>query len=108
MKRIPPAIQEDYRYLRFKVRGDRKDIGEVVDAVWNSATKFMGTKGVSKADIRIIGNKFDEEEQEGVIKVHRDMEDDLRAALALNLEFEDGSFLSIEKVSGTISNLETK
>lgn len=106
MKRIPPAIQEKQRYLKFRVHGEEKDLGEVVDAVWSSATKYMGTQGTSKADIRVIGNKFDEEKQAGVIRVHKNRVNDLRAALTLNPGFEDDSFLSVENVSGTVSGLE--
>ncbi|MFB6100016.1 MAG: Rpp14/Pop5 family protein [Candidatus Nanohalobium sp.] len=106
MKQVPPAIQESQRYLKFKVRGKEKDIGEIVNAVWDSATKYMGTRGCSEASIWIIGNKFDEEKQEGVIKVNRRKEDDLRAALTLNPCFEDETFLSVEKVSGTLAGLE--
>ena len=105
MKRIPPAIQESQRYLKFKVRGEKKELGDVVEAVWDSAAKFMGTKELSKADIWIIGNKFDEEEQEGVIRVNRGCEDSLRAALALDPVFED-AFFSIERVSGSVSGCE--
>jgi RNase P/RNase MRP subunit POP5 len=107
VKQIPPAIQGNYRYLKFRVRGEEKEIGEVVDAVWCSATKFMGTEGCSEADIWIIGNRFDNEEQRGVIKVDREKEADLRAALTLNPEFDDESFLSIEDVSGTIAGLDS-
>lgn len=106
MKRLPPAIQEDYRYLKFKVEGSEKSIGDVVDAVWSSALKYMGTEGVSDANIWIVGNKFDEKKQEGVIKVKNSREDDLRAALTLNSGFEDESFLSVVKVSGTLSGLD--
>lgn len=106
MKQIPPAIQEDYRYLKFQVNGGKKDIGEVVDSVWQSGLKYMGSSGMSEADVWIIGNKFDEEEQEGVIKVRRGSEDDLRAALTLSPGFEDESFLSVEKSSGTLKGLE--
>ena len=105
MKQIPPAVQDDYRYLEFKVNGERKNIGEVVDAVWGSALKYMGAEGVSNADIWIIGNKFDEKEQTVVIKVKDSSEDSLRAALTLNNGFEDDSFLSIQNVSGSISGL---
>ena len=106
MKHIPPAIQEEERYLRFRVHGEEKDIGDVVDAVWKSATVFMGTKGVSKADIWTIGNKFDTEEQRGIIKVHKEKVSEIRAALTINSSFDDDSFISIEKVSGTIAALE--
>jgi RNase P/RNase MRP subunit POP5 len=106
MKEIPPAIQGKHRYLEFKVNGESKDLGEVVDAIWSCALKYMGTSGVSRADFRIIGNKFEEEEQRGVIKVEKVKEDDLRAALCLNSGFEDDMFLSIERTSGTLSGLE--
>jgi len=106
MKQIPPAIQESYRYLKFKAHGEEKSIGDVVDAVWDSAIAYMGTEGVSDADIWIIGNKFDKEKQEGVIKVKSRKEDSLRAALTLNNGFEDESFLSIKHVSGSISGLD--
>jgi RNase P/RNase MRP subunit POP5 len=106
MKQIPPAIQDKHQYLEFSVNGEQKDIGEVVDAIWSSALKYMGTSGVSQADVRIIGNKFEEKEQRGVIKVEKNKEDDLRAALCLNSGFEDDTFLSIEKTSGTLSGLE--
>ena len=106
MKQIPPAIQEKHRYLKFQAHGERKDICEVVDAVWTSALKYMGTNGVSDADIWIIGNKFNEEKQQGVIKVKNSREADLRAALTLNTGFEDECFLSVTDASGTLSGLE--
>lgn len=106
MKQIPPAIQENYHYIEFQIEGEgKKEIGEVVDAVWKSALKYMGSKGASKADIWIIGNKFDLESQKGVIKVHRDKVDNLRAALTINPGFKDESFFSVENISGTISGL---
>lgn len=103
MKRIPPAIQENQRYLKFKVRGEDKELGEIVEAVWSSATKFMGVKEASKADIWIIGGRFDEKNQEGIIRVHRDNEDSLRAALALNSSFNDDTIFTVENISGTVS-----
>jgi RNase P/RNase MRP subunit POP5 len=106
VKQIPPAIQEKKRYLDFEVKGNHKELGEIVEAVWSSATKYIGVKGASKADIWIIGNKFDEKEQRGVIKVNRDKEHDLRAALTINPCFGDEAFLAVENVSGTIKGLE--
>ena len=105
MKRIPPAIQEDYRYLKFEVKNGEKDLGSVVDAVWSSALNYMGAEGASDADIWIIGNKFDEEEQIGVVKVKNNKVDSLRAAITVNNGFEDECFLSIVDVSGTLSGL---
>ena len=105
MKQMPPAIQEKHRYLKFKVRGKQKNLGEVIEAVWKSATKYMGTNGASKANIWIIGNKYNKKKQEGVIRVNQDRENDLRAALTINNGFKDQTYLSIEKVPGTLKNL---
>ncbi len=104
MKRIPPAIQEKERYLKFRVYGEEKEIGEVVDAIWESSTKYMGTWGVSEADLRILGDMFSKEDQKGVLRVRAGKEDELRAALVLNPCLEE-AFFSVEKVSGTISGL---
>jgi RNase P/RNase MRP subunit POP5 len=105
VKQIPPSIQEDHRYLLFKIRNGSKDIDEVVDAIWRSATKYMGTKASSEAQIWIMANQFNNEKQEGVIKVEKSKQKDLRAALTLNPGFKDDTFLSIEKVSGTLEGL---
>lgn len=102
MKRIPPAIQEKERYLKFRVRGEEKEIEEVVDAVWESATRYMGTQSVSEANIRFLGDRFSEEDQTGVIRVRVEKANDLRASLALNPCLEDSCFV-VEKVSGTLS-----
>lgn len=105
MKQIPPAIQKDHRYLKFKIRGKKKELGEVVEAVWKSTTGYLGTREASKADIWIIGNRFDEKNQTGVIKTSKESEDNIRAALTVNPGFKDDTFLSVEKVSGTIESL---
>lgn len=108
IKRLPPAIQEKQRYLEFKVRcGENRELGDVVDAVWDAALGYLGTKGVSEADFWVIGNRFDEEEQEGVIEVRRDNEDELRAALAL-VEKIGGkkAFIQVTRTSGTLDSLD--
>lgn len=105
MKQLPPAIQENHRYLLFKVHGENKGLGEVVRAVWNSTLDYMGVKGSGQAETWIIGNKFNKKKQEGIVEVKQSREDDLRAALTVNNGFEDETFLSIEKTSGTIENL---
>ena len=107
MKRLPPAIQEKHRYLEFKIHSEEQDLGKVVDAVWKSALEFMGEKGCAEANFWVIGNKFDEKKQQGVIKVNREREDDLRAALTLIEEISDKkAFVEVTGVSGTMKGLE--
>lgn len=108
MKRLPPAIQEKQRYLSFRVRSEMDaEIGDVVDAVWKASLNYLGSKDSSKADFWVIGNRFDEEKQEGVIKVNRGSGDDLRAAITMidRIGGEKG-FIEVMEVSGTMKSLE--
>lgn len=107
MKRLPPAIQRKHRYLEFQVHCGEFELGEVVEAVWNSALSYLGEKGCAEADFWVIGNRFDERKQEGVIKVNLEKEDDLRAALTLCSEIAgEDAFFEVKGVSGTLEGLE--
>ena len=107
MKDLQPAMREDTRYLRFKIHSEeKKDISEVVDSFWDVAISYIGMNKLSKAEPWFIANRFDEEKQEGVIQVNKKYLSDLRAALTIldSIGSEEG-FLTVEKVSGSISNL---
>lgn len=108
MKRLPPAIQEKQRYLRFRVRSKEDvEIGDVVNAVWNASLSYLGSKDSSQADFWVIGNRFDEEKQEGVIRVNHGSEDELRAAITMIEEIGgEKGFIEILEVSGTMKSLE--
>ncbi len=107
MKDLQPAMREDTRYLKFRIHSDQeRSISEVVEAFWSTAISYMGTKDLSKAQPWFIANKFDEEKQEGVIKVNKEYVAELRAALILVDAFgQDKSFLTVEKISGSVSSL---
>ncbi|MFB6292372.1 MAG: Rpp14/Pop5 family protein [Candidatus Nanohaloarchaea archaeon] len=108
MKRLPPAIKEKERYLKFRVRTDGDPgFGDVVDAIWDSALDYLGSKNVSEADFWIVKNRFDSENMTGVLKVNRDSEQDMRAALALvDTVGGDKGSISVEKTSGSIKKLD--
>ncbi len=83
------------------------EFGDVVDAVWDSALDYLGSKGASAADFWIVKNRFDEDSMTGVIKVNRDSEPELRAALALVDRIGSSKgFISVEDVSGSIKKLD--
>lgn len=107
IKQLPPSQRKSYRYLKFQVHSDQKvDTGEIVNAVWSSTLKFLGTKGAAETDFWLLGDKFNEEKQEGVIKVRRNKLEQLRASLALVNEFsgEEG-FIEVINVSGSLKSL---
>lgn len=107
MKSLQPSMRENTRYVKFKIHSEEKvEISEMVEAFWDATTGYMGVKELSDANPWIIGNKFDEEKQEGVIRVNREYVKDLRASLVLiNSVASTEAFLSVEKVSGNISQL---
>lgn len=107
IKQLPASQRKSYRYLKFKVHSKEiVDTGDIVEAVWNSALKFLGTRGAAETDFWVLGNKFNEENQEGVIKVRRDKVEELRASLTLVSGFsgEEG-FIEVTKVSGSLKSL---
>lgn len=109
MKSLPPSLRENRRYLKFRVHSDeKKELGEVVDAVWNSCLSYIGTAGCSEANFWVIGNRFDEDTQEGIIKVRRQKEDEVRAALTMINQIGGSSgFIEVKRVSGTLEALDS-
>lgn len=107
LNRLPPALRQKERYLKFKIHSEGKiELGEVVDAIWEKSISYLGTKETSEADFWVIGNQFNEEKQVGIVKVNRDKIDDFRAALALVNNIAGGKgFLQVKKVSGSIKKL---
>lgn len=107
IKQLPPSQRKSYRYLKFRVHSEENvDTGDIVDAVWKSALKFLGTKNVAETDFWLLGNKFNEEKQEGVIKVRRDKLEELRASITLISEFSgEKGFIEVTKVSGSLKSL---
>lgn len=107
MKRLPPSIQDDTRYLKFKIHSEKEiSFSEAVNSLWDTLLNEVGTLELSKANVWIIKNKYDEDEREGVIQVNRDMEDQIRSALIFLQDIENKeAFIEVKKTSGAISNL---
>ncbi|MFB6208450.1 MAG: Rpp14/Pop5 family protein [Candidatus Nanohaloarchaea archaeon] len=107
MKPLPAAIREKERYLRFRVRSQGEvEFGQLVETIWDETIGYLGATGASKANIWIVKNRFDAEQQTGVIKFSRDSQKDVRAALTqINGIGGEKCFLEVEKVSGSIEQL---
>lgn len=108
MKPLPPSIREKERYLRFRIHAEEKvEFGELADAVWSAVLGYIGSKGAGNSNHWIISNQFNEDKQEGIIRVERSSVDDFRAALSFINSFGDkNGFLEITKVSGSIKKVE--
>lgn len=107
MKRLQPAEQEATRYLKFRIYSE-EDVGlsDLVDAFWDTAVDFLGSRTLSSASPWIIANRYDEETQEGVIRVNSSHEDEIRAALTLIEDFgEKKGFIEVKEVSGAVGSI---
>ncbi|WP_414837492.1 Rpp14/Pop5 family protein [Candidatus Nanosalina sp. VS9-1] len=102
-----PSQRPSYRYIKFKIHSESEiKFEELLEAYWDTIPEFVGLKDFSDADAWLIKNKFNQEEQEAVIRVKREYEVDMKAALTLLRNF-DGTrgFAEVERVSGAISGV---
>jgi RNase P/RNase MRP subunit POP5 len=108
MKRKIPAERKSQRYIKFKIHSDTKhSLSDIVEEFWSSVHSYMGSKDASQAEPWLIANKFSRQSQEGVIRVNRGFEDDLRTSLILIDEIQgEDVFLSTQDVSGTLKKLD--
>ena len=98
-------MRKKTRYIRFRVHSEENiDFPDLVNSFWENSIDYLGSKELSSAEPWLIANKYDEENQTGVIRVNRDYEDDIRAVMTL-IDLIGGikSFVQVEKVSGSIS-----
>ena len=107
MKPETPALRESQRYLKFRIHSEKSvELSEAVEAFWKAAREYIGVKDLSDAEPWFIANRYSDDSSEGVIRVNRDYEKDLRASLVQVQEINGKkAFFSIEKVSGSINNL---
>ena len=106
MKR-DPSERPSYRYLKVKIHAEEDvDFSQLLEAYWGKIPEFIGVKDLSDAEAWLIKNKFDKKSQTAVVRVDRRYEGDMRAALNLIDSFGNcEGFLTVEKVSGSISAL---
>lgn len=105
MKNKTPAERDSKRYLKFRIHSEEKvSFREALKAIKDSTREFMGLRDLSEAQPWVIKNRFEEDEQEGVVEVKREFEDDLRASLALS-ELPGNGSLEVVKVSGSLRSV---
>lgn len=110
LQSLPKAMREKKRYIIFEVLCDRdRELGQVVDAVWDAMLDFLGQEGVAWATPWILGDLFDEKRQRGGVKVNKDEVEEVRAALALVQEIGgEEAALQVLGVTGTMDSAREK
>lgn len=107
---LPKSLREKKRYIVFEVLCERdREMGQVVDAVWDALLDFLGQEGVARASPWIMGDMFDREKQRGSVKVNKDEVEEVRAALALVQDIGgEEAALHVLGVTGTMASAREK
>jgi len=101
-KPLLPTLRERDRYIAFElISNSRFGRDEVVRAVWNTTLRFLGEYGTSKTSLWLMD--WNEEKQNGILKVNHRSVEEVRAALALLRDINKGDCIfHVLGVSGTI------
>lgn len=85
IKPVLPSLREKKRYLTFEIlsKSKIKDFSQVSGAIWNDLLSFIGELGAAKAGIIIMQDKYNANNQKGIIRVNHKYVDKLRASLSL-------------------------
>lgn len=105
-----PALRKKSRYIVFKVHAEnRLTYQNVRDAVYNAVSEWFGASGMARADIHLIKNLWDHEEQKGFIRCSHRVVDDVKAALLTVRQIGDEKVIfQTLRVSGTIKTAREK
>jgi ribonuclease P/MRP protein subunit POP5 len=82
IKPVLPSLREKKRYLVFEIISKSKiDSKKVSKTILDGCRDYLGEMGMAKAGLLMLNDKYNKEEQKGIIKVNNKMVDHLRAAL---------------------------
>ena len=111
LKPMLPTLREKRRYLAFEIvsKSPIKALQGVKKAIELSMLSFIGIKGAANAGMIILEDKYNPENQRGLIKVGHKYVDELRASLALVKEI-DGEPVIVKSVgaSGIMKQAEAR
>ena len=110
LKSLPAALRKRRRYIIIDIVSEsERDLGEVVNTVWDSILGFLGEIGTSRAGVWVVKDLFDQENQRFGVKVNHDYVEEIRAALALVNQIEgEKTNLRVLGVTGTMKSARAK
>ncbi len=90
LKPLLPTLKEKKRYLAFEIisKSKIKVFSEVSKAMWASALSYAGTKGTARMGMWVLAERYDKDQQKGIIRVSHRSLNELRASLALVKQIE--------------------
>jgi ribonuclease P/MRP protein subunit POP5 len=109
-KKLPPSLRMQKRYIVFEVISESPiEYGNLITAIWESCLNFLGEILLSKAEIWIIQNLYNEKTQKGIIRCSHEFVEEIRSALSLIYMIgETKAIVKILGVTGTINSAEVK
>jgi ribonuclease P/MRP protein subunit POP5 len=109
-KKLPPSLRMQKRYIVFEVISESPiEYGNLLTAIWESCLNFLGEILLSKAEIWIIQNLYNEKIQKGIIRCSHEFVEEIRSALSLIYMIgETKAIVKILGVTGTINSAEVK
>lgn len=105
-----PTLRKKSRYIIFKVYAENKlTYQNIRDAVYNAVSEWLGEAGMARADIHLVKNLWDYDEQTGFIRCSHRVVDDVKASLATIRQIGDEKVIfQTLRVSGTIKTARKK
>lgn len=103
-------MRERKRYVSFEVLGDGVfSFDSVKKSILESASSFLGFKGLSKCSLYVMSNFWDSTSCRGVLRVNRGCLDDVKSSLLLvsSIGGVEASVRSV-LVSGSLKSLKSK
>ncbi len=91
IKPLLPSLRERKRYLAFEIISESPilDFKAVERAIQDKSLEFLGILGCAEAGIMVLNDKYNPENQRGLIRVSHTSVDKLRASLMMIEKIED-------------------
>jgi len=103
MKPLLPSLREKKRYIVFDVKTNDFDKKKVENTIVETALKFIGELGISKAGFMFLSDSWDE--NKGIIKVNSKYVDEIKMVLGL---VKGNIIVNPIGVSGTLKRAKEK
>jgi len=110
LKILLPTLRERERYISFQIISEEPvSYSDLEQAVWNQLLDFYGEYGISKTNLWLEKNLWDEKNQIAVIRCNNKSVSQVIAGLGLISRLGDNRVVfKILKVSGTLKGLNLK
>ncbi len=101
-----PSMKEKKRYVTFSIISDKRvAYPDVKGAITDSVINWMGEKGLSESNLKVIRNLWNDNSKEGWLSCTPSSVDDVKVSLALIHQIGDSKvIIRTLRVSGTIKS----